>query len=40
MVELFTWRSKQYVQSIADDLGDGAIVGKHDIGHAREILVE
>ena len=37
---MLTWGSEQYVQGIADDLGDGAIMGKHDIGHAREILIE
>src|SRR5262245_15825816 len=40
MVGLFTWCSKQHVQGIADDLGDGAIMGKHDIGHACEVLIE
>ncbi len=28
MVGLFTWSAKQRVQGIADDLGDGAIMGK------------
>src|SRR5262245_4544556 len=40
MVGLLTWGSKQHVQGFADDLGDGAIMGKHDIGHAREVLIE
>ena len=40
MVGLLTWGSKQHVQGIADDLGDGAIMGKYDIGHARKVLIE
>jgi hypothetical protein len=40
MVGLFTGGSKQHVQGIVDDLGDGAVMGKHDIGHARKILIE
>src|SRR5262249_13141824 len=40
MVGLFAWGSKQHVQGIADDLGDGAIMGKYGIGHAREVLIE
>src|SRR4029450_3802112 len=40
MVGLFTGGSKQHVQGIVDDLGDGAIMGKNDIGHARKILIE
>src|SRR5262245_42038946 len=40
MVGLFTGSSKQHVQGIADDLGDGAVMGKYDIGHAREVLIE
>src|SRR5262245_24863472 len=40
MVGLFPRGSKQHVQGIANDLGDGAIMGKHDIGHACEVLIE
>src|SRR5262249_48814231 len=40
MVRLFSWRSKEHVHGIADDLGDGALMGKHDICHARKIIIE
>jgi len=28
------------MQCVADDLCDGAVMGKHDVGHAGEVLVE
>jgi hypothetical protein len=40
MVRLLAGGSKQHVQGIANDLGDSAVLGKNDIGHAREILIE
>ena len=40
MVRLLAGGSEQHVQGIADDLGDRAVMGKHDIGHAGEVFVE
>jgi len=40
MVGLLAWGSKQHVQRIADDLRHRAVMGEHNICHAREILVE
>jgi hypothetical protein len=40
MVGLLAWGSKQHVQRIADDLRHGAVMGEHNICHAREILIE
>ena len=40
MVGLLAWGSKQHVQRIADDLRHCAVMGEHNICHAREILIE
>jgi hypothetical protein len=40
MVRLLSRRSKQHVQRIADDLRHCAVLGEHNICHAREILIE
>jgi hypothetical protein len=40
MVRLLAGGSKQYVQSVADDLFDRAVVGEYDVGHAREVVIE
>ena len=34
MVRLLAGRAEQHVQRIADDLGDGAFMREHDVGHA------
>jgi hypothetical protein len=38
-VGLLAWGSKQHVQRIADDLRHRAVMGEHNICHAREIPV-
>ena len=40
MVSLLARRTEQNVQGIANDLGDCPIIGKDDVGHAREIFIE
>ena len=40
MVRLLAGGAEQHVQGIADDLCDRAIMGEHDVGHAREIVIE
>ena len=40
MVWLLTRGAKQNMQGVADNLGNGAIVGKHDVGRAGQIFVE
>ena len=41
VVGLLAWGgSKQHVQRIADDLRHCAVMGEHNICHAREILIE
>ena len=40
VVWLLAGRSKQDVNGIADDLRHRAIMGKHHIGHAHDILIE
>jgi len=40
MVWLLAWGSKQHVQRIADDLRHRAVMGEHNICHAREVFIE
>ena len=40
MIGLFARRAEQHMQRVADDLGDGALVGENDVRHAGEIVVE
>ena len=40
MVRLLTRRSEQNVQGIPNNLGDRTILGKYDICHACEIVIE
>ena len=40
MVGLICRRAEQHMHGVADDLYHRAAMGKHDIGHAAEIIVE
>ena len=40
VVGLLPRRPKQHVETVADDLGNGAVMGKHDVGHSGEIVIE
>ncbi len=40
VIRLLARRAEQDMQGIADDFRDRPVMGKHDIGHARQVLVE
>ena len=40
MIVLFAGRAKEHMEGIADDFRDRAVVRKHDIGHACEVLIQ
>jgi len=40
MVGLLARCTEKDVQGIADDLGNRSVVGKDDVGHAREVFIQ